>query len=146
MVYAEKEADTAVRWDVVRADTVIQLLKAKAQAVGADAIIDVKVMTLQDRARDYKKGEAKAVVFTPTPAPAPTGPTAPTPAAPAPQRLPSSGPGSRLEVGMSFGAVAVLLGEPRRRVSFESTTRWDYADVIIIFENGRAVRFLPPQE
>lgn len=64
MVYAEKEANTAVRWDVVKADTVIQLLKAKAQAVGADAIIDVKVMTLQERARDYKKGEAKAVVFT----------------------------------------------------------------------------------
>ena len=63
MVYAEKEANTAARWDVVKAETVIGLLKAKAQAIGADAIIDVRVITLPHWATDYKKGEAKAIIF-----------------------------------------------------------------------------------
>ena len=63
MVYAEKEANTAIRWDIVSPEAVIELLKAKAQAAGADAIIDVRVNTLSDRRRDYKKGEAKAIVF-----------------------------------------------------------------------------------
>jgi uncharacterized protein YbjQ (UPF0145 family) len=63
MVYAEKEANTAVRWDIVKTEDIIAILKAKAQAVGAEAIIDVRVTTLTDRARDYKKGEAKAIVF-----------------------------------------------------------------------------------
>ena len=63
MVYAEKEANTGSRWDVVKAETVIGLLKAKAQAIGAEAIIDVRVTTVTDRDRDYKKGEAKAIIF-----------------------------------------------------------------------------------
>lgn len=63
MVYVEKEANTATRWDVVKPEKVIDLLKAKAQAAGADAIIDVRLTTLTDRRRDYKKGEAKAVIF-----------------------------------------------------------------------------------
>ncbi len=63
MVYAEKEANTGIRWDIVKAETVIGLLKAKAQAIGAEAIIDVRVTTVTDRARDYKKGEAKAIIF-----------------------------------------------------------------------------------
>lgn len=64
MVYAEKEADTGVRWDVVNPGAVIELLKAEAQVIGAEAIIDVRVTTLTDRGRDYKKGEAKAIIFT----------------------------------------------------------------------------------
>jgi hypothetical protein len=63
MVYAEKEANTAARWDIVKTEDIIAILKARAQAVGAEAIIDVRVTTLTDRARDYKKGEAKAIVF-----------------------------------------------------------------------------------
>jgi hypothetical protein len=63
LVYAEKEANSATRWDIVSPEAVVELLKSKAQAAGAEAIIDVRVSTLPDRRRDYKKGEAKAIVF-----------------------------------------------------------------------------------
>jgi len=63
MVYAEKEANTAVRWDVVKPEEIIQLLKEEARKQGADAIIDVKITAAEHRRRDWKRGEAKAVIF-----------------------------------------------------------------------------------
>lgn len=63
MVYAEKEATTAVRWDVVKPEEVIQLLKEEARKHGAEAIIDVKITSSEHRRRDWKRGEAKAIIF-----------------------------------------------------------------------------------
>jgi len=63
MVHAEKEANTKIRWDIVRPDDVIKLLKEEARKHGADAIIDVKISSAEHRRRDWKRGEAKAIVF-----------------------------------------------------------------------------------
>lgn len=63
MVYAEKEANTGIRWDVVKPEKVIELLKEIARKQGADAIIDVKIISAEFRKRDWKRGEAKAIIF-----------------------------------------------------------------------------------
>ena len=63
MVYAEKEANTATRWDIVKPDEVIRLLKTEAAKHGADAIIDTKISSAENRARDWKRGEANAINF-----------------------------------------------------------------------------------
>jgi hypothetical protein len=63
MVYAEKEANTTTRWDIIKPDEVIRLLKLEAAKHGADAIIDVRISSAEHRARDWKRGEAKAIVF-----------------------------------------------------------------------------------
>jgi hypothetical protein len=63
MVYAEKEANSAVRWDIVKPEIVIELLKEEARKHGADAIIDVKISSAEGTRRDWKRGEAKAIIF-----------------------------------------------------------------------------------
>jgi hypothetical protein len=63
MVYAEKEANTGIRWDVVKPEKVIALLKEIARKQGADAIIDVKIISAEFRKRDWKRGKAKAIIF-----------------------------------------------------------------------------------
>lgn len=63
MIYAEKEANTAIRWDVVKPEKVIELLKEIARKQGADAIIEVKIISAEFRRRDWKRGEAKAIIF-----------------------------------------------------------------------------------
>jgi len=63
MVYAEKEANTGLRWDVVKPEEIIRLLKEEARMRGADAIIDVKIISAEFRKRDWKRGEAKAIIF-----------------------------------------------------------------------------------
>jgi len=63
MVYAEKEANTGIRWDVVKPEKVIELLKEIARKQGADAIIDVKIISAEFRKRDWKRGEAKVIIF-----------------------------------------------------------------------------------
>jgi len=51
-VYAEKEANTALRWDNVDAADVIALLKKAGSQNGADAIFDIEMSTIEDRGRD----------------------------------------------------------------------------------------------
>ena len=63
MVYAEKEANTGIRWDVVKSENVIELLKEIIRNQGADAIIDVKIISAEFRKRDWKRGEANAIIF-----------------------------------------------------------------------------------
>ena len=63
MVYAEKEANSAVRWDVVKPEIVIELLKEEARKHGADAILDVRISSAEGTRRDWKRGEAKAIIF-----------------------------------------------------------------------------------
>ncbi len=63
MIFVEKEANSATRWDVVKPEEVVALLQKRARQAGADAIIVGRIATLPGRARDYKKAEAQAIVF-----------------------------------------------------------------------------------
>ncbi len=63
MVYAEKEADSESHWDLVRPEEIVQLLKEVARKNGADAIVDVKITSAEHKTRDWKRGEAKAIIF-----------------------------------------------------------------------------------
>lgn len=42
-----------------------------------------------------------------------------------------------IKVGMTALEVIDILGKPQKEVTFQSTTRWTYADLVVIFENGR---------
>ncbi len=63
MVYAEKEADSESHWDLVKPEEIVQLLKEVARKHGADAILDVKITSAEHKTRDWKRGEAKAIIF-----------------------------------------------------------------------------------
>lgn len=128
-------------------------MRKEAARIGADAVIKIGVTT-QYEGQDYNLYTGKplgpvnrhmlegtAVVFVRDTRP--IVPAASTPATPAP---PLFSVPTGLKVGMSFAEVEALLGAPKWRTSFQSTTRWDYAEVIIIFEDGRSARFLPPQQ
>lgn len=132
----------------------LEALKAKlvekAAGLGADALIlgqrasqgatyFVPIGTMVYGVSD-KKIAGKAIVFRDHAAPLQAPVTPPTSESP-PFRPPVG-----LEPGMSFAEIQVIKGEPTRRWSFERTTRWDYDDVIVIFDDGRATRFLPPQK
>jgi hypothetical protein len=55
----------------------------------------------------------------------------------------STGGRREIKVGMTSLEVIELLGKPQKEVSFESTSRWTYSDLTVIFQNGRVkeVRF-----
>jgi hypothetical protein len=42
-----------------------------------------------------------------------------------------------IKPGMSMLEVIDVLGRPQKEVSFETTTRWTYPDLVVIFVNGR---------
>ncbi len=55
----------------------------------------------------------------------------------------TSGGRQEIKVGMTSLEVIELLGKPQKEVSFETTSRWTYPDMTVIFVNGRVkeVRF-----
>jgi hypothetical protein len=55
----------------------------------------------------------------------------------------SAGGRQEIKAGMTSLEVIELLGKPQKEVAFEGTSRWAYADLTVIFVNGRVkeVRF-----
>lgn len=67
LIYAESYArNNIVR---VQASDVLEGLREEARVRGADAVIDVKIMPVEFRRFDTKRGEGKAIIFLPTAGP-----------------------------------------------------------------------------
>ena len=69
-----------------------------------------------------------------------TRPAAPgTPPAGAPGAAPPTGLTGRREItpGMTLDEVKGLFGEPTGEVVFGNKTRWNFADITVIFEDGK---------
>jgi hypothetical protein len=49
-----------------------------------------------------------------------------------------------VSVGMTLAQVAERLGRAEREFTFETTTRWDYPDMVLVFEKGVLARVMPP--
>jgi len=82
---------------------------------------------------------ARAAQGTPPAAGAPpTGPAAPAaPGGAAPPAAPAATGRREITPGMSFDEVKGLFGDPSGEVVFGSKTRWSFADITVIFEDGK---------
>jgi hypothetical protein len=64
-------------------------------------------------------------------------PTSPAPARATAPAAPPSTTKKEIKVGMTPLEVLDTLGRPQKELTFQNTTRWTYADLTVIFENGK---------